>query len=105
MIMCDAPRRADHEGKAKTDEVEDAPGLAPGNGEDPQVQHPIVREEHHVAPSPCGRENGSEKAAARGDHGERERILQDSERGGKSRDSHKKDEPRKERATRMRTAD
>jgi hypothetical protein len=91
-VVVRPPERADAEGESEAEDVEHAPGLDPGDGEDAGVQHPVVRKQHHVAAATGGGEDRREEAAAHRDDRERERVLRHGERRRRRRHAHQQDE-------------
>ncbi|MNQ41587.1 hypothetical protein D3C85_552670 [compost metagenome] len=91
-VGAQAPGETDAEGADEADQVEQAPGLEPGDGEDAGVEQGEVAEQRHMVAAAAGREDGrSETAQGRGGS-QAQGILGDGQDGGEQGHRHQQAE-------------
>ena len=93
LIIFFTPGPGQEEGGDKANEIEDAPGLEPGYGNNAEVDHRQVDEEEQVIFAASRRQNGRCKTAQGGDHGKRQGILQQRQQYRATGDANQQDKP------------
>ncbi|MND43712.1 hypothetical protein D3C80_345100 [compost metagenome] len=91
-IGAQAPGEADAEGTDEADQVEQAPGLEPGDGEDAGVEQGEVAEQRHMVAAAAGGEDGRGETAQGRGGGQAKGILGDGQDGGEQRHGHQQAE-------------
>ena len=87
-----APGETNTEGADEADQVEQAPGLEPGDGEDAGVEQGEVGEQRDMVAAAGGGENRRGEAAQRGSRRQAQGILLHSENGREQRHRHQQAE-------------
>ena len=92
LIGAQAPGKPDAEGADEADQVEQAPGLEPGNGEDAGIQQGKVAEQCHMVAAAGGGQDRRGKTAQRRGGGQPERILGNRQNSRTEGDHHQQAE-------------
>ncbi|KAF5047302.1 hypothetical protein DSECCO2_461880 [anaerobic digester metagenome] len=93
VVAC-APGRADAEGAGEAQEIQGAPGSAPGDAEHPRVQQGVVGEEVHVAALPGGQQDRSQETAGRAEKCQGHGVLGHGQDAGEDHDAgHERQRP------------
>ena len=85
-VVLVGPAAGQHEGADKTDHVQDAPGIEPGDQDNTQIENAQVGEQaHHVVAAGRGQDRRGKTFQRRND-GQRRSVLQNGQSSAKQRD-------------------
>ena len=98
LVAQHAPRGADREREQEAEQVQHAPRLVSGNGQDREVEHEVIGEQRNVVAAAGRDEDRCGEAGQQPKHGKRERVLQHGQHAGAG-DQH--DQQRERRAGRQ----